>query len=179
MCQISKQYAIGFVSLKKTIKIYKTRAILGAQLPRRLKTLIQAFTMSEPYYKYDEIEAEFQISRETICNIIHNCLTIVQRQQNEPKIMFCIFFKTAGPVIVRYFEQGVTVNNKSLRTNRLFSLVFALKNAKPASVTKNLKIHYDNARPNILLSVKKFIKSSKFIKLDHPPYLPDLTLSKF
>ncbi len=73
--------------------------------------------------------------------------------------MLCIFFKTAGPVIVRHFEQEVTVNNKSLRTNRHFSLVSALKNAKPASVTKNLKIHYDNARPRILFSVKKYIKS--------------------
>jgi hypothetical protein len=30
--------------------------------------------MSDPYCNYDEIEAEFQISRETIRNIIHNCL---------------------------------------------------------------------------------------------------------
>jgi len=73
--------------------------------------------------------------------------------------MLCIFFKTAGPVIVRHFEQGVTVNNKSLRTNRHFSLVSTLKNAKPASVTKSFKIHYNNARPHILFSVKNYIKS--------------------
>ena len=59
---------------------------------------------------------------------------------------------------MRHFEQGVTVNNKSLRTDRHFSLV-SLKNAKPASVTKNFKIHYNNARPHILFSVKNDIKS--------------------
>jgi hypothetical protein len=32
--------------------------------------------MSDPYCTYDEIEAEFQISRETIRNIIYNCLKL-------------------------------------------------------------------------------------------------------
>ena len=32
--------------------------------------------MSDPYCTYDEIEAEFKISRETIRNIIYNCLKL-------------------------------------------------------------------------------------------------------
>jgi len=35
--------------------------------------------MSDPYCNYDEIEAEFQISRETIRNIIHNCLKLIEK----------------------------------------------------------------------------------------------------
>ncbi len=35
---------------------------------------IRAFIKSDPYCTYDEIEAEFQISRGTIHNIIHDCL---------------------------------------------------------------------------------------------------------
>ena len=52
-------------------------------------------------------------------------------------------------------------NNKVISNTvaKKVTAVSALKNAKPASVTKNLKIHYDNARPRILFSVKKYIKS--------------------
>jgi hypothetical protein len=45
-----------------------------------------------------------------------NPRTVVRRQQNEPKTMFCIFFKTTRPVIVRYFEQGVIINNKKFKS---------------------------------------------------------------
>jgi len=59
ICQISKQYAIGFISLKKTKKINKTRHSgrpITAATEDYLKK-IQAFTMSDPYCTYDEIEA--------------------------------------------------------------------------------------------------------------------------
>ena len=213
---------------------------------------IRTFIKSDPYCTYDEIEAEFQISRGTIHNIIHDCLklkkissrwiphelteqnrkervrickqnlekfksnkwrlcdvvtgdecwfyhrhigkkqstqswvgegenprTVVRRQQNEPKTMFCIFFKTTGPVIVRHFEQGVTINNKTFKSNCLYPLVNALNKQRPTSGTKNIKIHYDNARPHIHFSVKKYIKSKQLIIMDHSPYSPDLAPSDF
>jgi predicted HTH transcriptional regulator len=37
---------------------------------------IRTFIKSDPYCTYDEIEAEFQISRGTIHNIIHDCLKL-------------------------------------------------------------------------------------------------------
>jgi hypothetical protein len=55
-------------------------------------------------------------STQSCVNEGENPRTIVRLQQNEPKTMFFIFFKTTGPFIVRYFEQGVTINNK---TNKL------------------------------------------------------------
>jgi len=58
-------------------------------------------------------------------------------------------------VIVRYFEQGVTINNKTFKSNCLYSLLNALNKQRQISGMKNIKIHYDNARPHIHFSVKK------------------------
>jgi hypothetical protein len=65
-----------------------------------------------------------------------NLKTVVQRQQNEPKTMFCIFFKTTRPVIVRYFEQGVTINNKTFKSNCLYPLLNPLNKQRPTSDMK-------------------------------------------
>jgi len=58
-------------------------------------------------------------------------------------------------VIVCYFEQGVTINNKIFKSNCLYPLVNALNMQGQTSGMKNIKIHYDNARPHIHFSVKK------------------------
>ena len=75
--------------------------------------------------------------------------------------------------------KGVTINNKTFKSNCLYPLVNALNKQRPTSGTKNIKIHYDNARPHIHFSVKKYIKSKQFIIIDHPPYSPDLAPSDF
>ncbi len=59
-----------------------------------------------------------------------NPRTIVQRQQNEHKTMFCVFFKTTVPVIVFFFEQEVTINNKTFKSNCLYPLLNALNKQK-------------------------------------------------
>jgi len=63
-----------------------------------------------------------------------NLKTVVQRQQNEPKTMFCIFFKTTGPV--RYFEQGLTINNKTFKSDCLYPLVNPLNKQRTTSDMK-------------------------------------------
>ena len=108
-----------------------------------------------------------------------NLKTVVCRQQNEPKTLFCIFLKTTRPVIVRYFEQGFTINNKKFKSNCLYPLLNALNKQRPTSDTKNKKIHYDNARPHIHFSVKKYIKSKPLIIMNHPLYSPYLRPSDF
>jgi len=72
-----------------------------------------------------------------------------------PKPCSVFFFKTTGPVIVRYFEQGVSINNITFKSNHLYPHVNALNKQRPTSGTKNKKIHYENARPHIQFSVKK------------------------
>ena len=214
--------------------------------------MVGAFIKDNPYCSYDEIEAETQLSRGSIYNIIHESLkmkkitsrwvaheltqknkagrvriceknlakfnsskwrlcdvvtgdecwfyhrqigkkqsnlswvaegeaprTVVRRQQSEAKTMFCIFFRTTGPVIVRYFKAGEVVNNKTYRSNCLFHLVAALKRQRSISGTKNIKFHHDNARPHIHNSVKSYLNRNHFIIMDHPPYSPDLAPSDF
>ena len=60
-----------------------------------------------------------------------------------------------------------------------YPLVNALNKQRPTSGTKNIKIHYDNARPHIHFSVKKYIKSKQLIIMDHSPYSPYLAPSDF
>ena len=37
--------------------------------------------------------------------------TVVQRGIYEPKFMFCLFFRTSGPVLVNMVEKGMTIYN--------------------------------------------------------------------
>ena len=59
--------------------------------------------------------------------------------------MFCVFFKTTWLFKGSYFEQGVTIDNKTFKYNFLFRLVAAQNKQKPTQGTKNIKIHYDDA----------------------------------
>ncbi len=47
------------------------------------------------------------------------------------KTMFCNFFKTTRLFKGSYFEQGVTTDNKTFKSNFLFSLVAAKNKQKP------------------------------------------------
>ena len=96
-----------------------------------------------------------------------------------PKPCSVFFLKQQGQSKYVILNKELQLITKHFaKSNCLYSLVNALKQ-KPTSGTKIIKIHYDNARPHINFSVKKYIKSKQLIIMDHPPYSPDLAPSDF
>ena len=66
-----------------------------------------------------------------------------------------------GPVKVRYFEQEVTIDNRTLKSYCFFQLITAQFKEKTTLDTKNIIIHYDNVRLLIDFSIKKLNLKSK------------------
>jgi len=53
-------------------------------------------------------------------------------------------------------------------------MVARLKEQRPKSGTRGIKLLHDNARPHVALATREFIRSSGIELLGHPAYSPDL-----
>ena len=97
--------------------------------------------------------------------------TVVKRNQFEPKITICLFFKTTWPMLVDVLDKGKTVDHQYYLKNCLRPLVRSINSHRPQSGTTSIKLLHDNARPHIHKNVKNYLKSQHIKVIDHPPYL--------
>ena len=102
-----------------------------------------------------------------------------KRERFELKTMVTIFFRQSGVVSFSYLERGKFINNISCIEDSLKPLVESIERGRPTYGSKNLKFHYDNARPHIHSSVKSYLEDRNFIIMNHSPYSPDYALSDF
>ena len=64
-------------------------------------------------------------------------------------------------------------------TKCLSALGKTYKSIRPSHACKGMRLLHDNARPHKTLQVKAKIDSMQLIKLEHPPYIPDLSPCDF
>jgi len=100
--------------------------------------------------------------------------TIVKRGLYEKKCMFVVFFRTTGPVLVHCLEKGKTIDHRYYIDKCLSPMVARLKEQRPKSGTRGIKLLHDNARPHVASATREFIRSSGIELLGHPAYSPDL-----
>ncbi|CAF4494723.1 unnamed protein product, partial [Rotaria socialis] len=105
--------------------------------------------------------------------------TVVRRSHFAPKTLFCIFFKTPGPVLIHHVERGQTIDHDYYINNCLRPLVNEIKKQRSSSGTHAIKIHHDNARPHVHEDVFTYLESQGIMKMLQPPNSPDLTPSDF
>ncbi len=105
--------------------------------------------------------------------------TVVKRDRYEPKSMFSIFFKSTGPLHIDCMDKGVTIDHKYYIDNCLKPTLATLKQQRPTSGLKNMKILHDNAKPHVHINVKNFLEQEGITIIDHPPYSPDLAPCDF
>ena len=105
--------------------------------------------------------------------------TVVRRDRFERKTMFCVFFKTTGPLLVTYVEKGKTIDNIFYVENCLEPLFAEVRKQRKISGLHGLKLLHDNARPHIHSNTINFIQSNGVTIIDHPPYSPDLAPSDY
>ena len=104
---------------------------------------------------------------------------VVKRNQFEPKTMFSVFFKSTGVIHIVYAYSGEKIDNNYYIENCLKPVVKALKIDRAQCGAKNMKILHDNARPHVHKNVDNFLKENSIIKIQHPPYSPDLAPCDF
>jgi len=105
--------------------------------------------------------------------------TIARRDRFEPKIMFSIFFRTSGPVLVHAVEKGKTIDNQYYIENCLGSALNAVCEQRKSKGTHNIRLLHDNARPHVHSNVDNFLTENGIKVIQHPPYSPDLAPSDF
>ena len=67
--------------------------------------------------------------------------------------MFSIFFKSTGVVYVSYSDKDKTIGQYSYHNDRMKPLVTALNKQRPTIGSKNIKFHYDKAKPDVAKSI--------------------------
>lgn len=105
--------------------------------------------------------------------------TIQKRNQNEPKSMFTVFFRSTGVVFVDCLESGKTICAKYYRDHCLKPTIKKVMEERTNSGVKNMKILHDNAKPHIAKIVKTYLENEGITIIDHPPYSPDLAPCDF
>jgi histone-lysine N-methyltransferase SETMAR len=100
--------------------------------------------------------------------------TVVKRDRFEPKTLFCIFFKSTGPLLVHPLQRGVTMDAPYYKENCLEPTFEFIRTLRPKSGCHGLKLLDDNARPHRTPEVISYIQEQGIQSIDHPPYSPDL-----
>ena len=105
--------------------------------------------------------------------------TVVRQGRYEAKSMITVFFKSTGPILLDFLDKGETINANCYIKNCLKPCVKAIKEQRPNSGVKNIKILHDNARPHVKQTVKTYLESEGIAIIRHPPYSPDLAPCDF
>lgn len=101
--------------------------------------------------------------------------TAVRRSRYEPKVLFSIFFKSTGPVLVHAVEKGKTVDRFYYIDKCLKPVIKEIHRQRPSSGLKNMTLLHDNASAHDHQDVFDFLKKEGLNLLPHPPYSPDLS----
>jgi hypothetical protein len=92
--------------------------------------------------------------------------------------MLICFFYHKGIIHFEFLEQGQTVNQHCY-LEILARLREAVCQRRPELWPDAWILHHDNAPGHDALAVWEFLVKKSIMKLDHPPYLPDLALCNF
>lgn len=101
--------------------------------------------------------------------------TTVRRRKYEPKILFSIFFKSTGPVLVHAMERDQKIDRFYYINRCLKPMIKELNRQRPSSGLKNMKLLHDNASSHYHKDVFDYLKEEGLNLLPHPPYSPDLS----
>lgn len=100
--------------------------------------------------------------------------TVVRRGKYEPKVLFSIFFRSTGPVLVHAVDTGKTIDRYYYIDELLEPVIREIKLDRPKSGVHGMKLLHDNARPHENKDVLNYLKDQGLALLPHPPYSPDL-----
>ena len=105
--------------------------------------------------------------------------TIVRRGHFEPKMLFSIFFKSNGALLIRALDKGQTLDQSYYMDNILTPVIKEINKQRPIAGTKGIKLLHDNARPHATKEVVNFLHDEGISLMPHPAYSPDLSPCDF
>ncbi|CAF1497357.1 unnamed protein product [Didymodactylos carnosus] len=104
---------------------------------------------------------------------------IVRRNRSELKILFSLFFKSNGPVLIHKVDKGKTIDHNYYIENCLKPVINEIRKQEKSSRTKCIKSLHDNGRPHIHRDVIDYLTEEGIEIIRHPLYSPDLAPCDF
>lgn len=101
--------------------------------------------------------------------------TVVRRKLFEPKLLFSIFFRSNGALLVHCLDVGEKMDRLHYIEYCLKPVVKELWKDRPISGTHGIKLLHDNAPSHDAKDVENFLAGEGINLMPHPPYSPDLS----
>ena len=86
-----------------------------------------------------------------------------------PKVMYCIFFDSYGPVCQICVPKNTTITGSFYMSECLSEVEKFYHNRRRRTGTRGLRLLYDNARPHKTKLVREKLESLRVVEQDPPP----------
>ena len=105
--------------------------------------------------------------------------TVTRRSHFSPRTLFCIIFKTTGPVLIYHVDRGDTINHRYYIDNCLEPLIEEIRKHRSACGTHTIKLYHDNVGPHMYQDVVNYLESEDITIIHQPVNSPDLAPCEF
>ncbi|CAF4820702.1 unnamed protein product, partial [Rotaria sp. Silwood1] len=105
--------------------------------------------------------------------------TVIRRNKFAPRTLFCIFFKSTGPLLIHRVEREQTIDRHYYIENCLQHVIKEIKKQRPSSGTHAIKLYHDNGRAHVHQDLLDYLRSEGIAIVQHPPNSPDLSPCDF
>ncbi|CAF1411319.1 unnamed protein product [Rotaria sordida] len=105
--------------------------------------------------------------------------TVVRRSHFAPKTLPCIFFKSAGPVLIHSFKRGQTIDHQYYINNCLRPVIDEIRKQRLFLGIQSIKLHHDNGRSHMHEDVVNYLQSEGVTIMQHAPNSPGLAPCDF
>jgi histone-lysine N-methyltransferase SETMAR len=103
---------------------------------------------------------------------------VEEKSISSKKILLTVFFSGERVWHISFLRKGDSMNSDKIISTVLQPLHNTLSSLKPPLI-RPWFIHYDNARPHVSVKTETYLKETSFIRLEAPPYSPDLSPCDF
>ncbi|CAF3379437.1 unnamed protein product, partial [Rotaria sp. Silwood2] len=105
--------------------------------------------------------------------------TVIRRNKSEPKSLFCLFFKSNGPILIHKVDKGKAIDHNYYIENCLKPVINEIRKQEKLSGTKGIKLLHDNGSSHTHRDVIDYLTEEGIEIMPHPPYSPDLVPCDF
>jgi histone-lysine N-methyltransferase SETMAR len=113
-------------------------------------------------------------------DLSHGPVEKIQRKTNyQKKTMFTVFFNGTGDYFINVLPQGQTMNGQYFAEEVIKPLALLCYHGGRKAHGRHVEVHFDNAPIHRTKIVIEMLDKYEFVRMEHPPYSPDLAPCDF
>ena len=95
------------------------------------------------------------------------------------KFTLTIVWETGGVAVVNACDGGLRINSSNFCENTIAATIRWCKHKRKVGGVESFLFHMDNAPCHNSTATKEYLEENKVIRMEHPPYSPDLAPCDF